>query len=92
MPSPLASLINRLLPQMRYPYLFLILAGLFLIDLVVPDPIPLVDEILLAVLTFFAATFATRQETDPEPRDITPKEEDPPILNSGENSRPGDDG
>ncbi len=61
---------------MRYPYLFLVLGALFLVDLVVPDPIPLVDEILLAVLTFIAATFATRREEDPEPRDITPQEDD----------------
>jgi hypothetical protein len=76
---------------MRYPYLFLILGGLFLVDLVVPDPIPLVDEILLAVLTFIAATFSTRQEEDPEPRDITPPEDDPPVLSSGEDSQPRDD-
>jgi hypothetical protein len=71
---------------MRYPYLFLVLGALFLVDLIVPDPIPLVDEILLAVLTFIAATFTTRRDTDPEPRDITPPEEDKPVLSSGEDS------
>jgi len=91
MPSPLTTLVSRLLPRMRYPYLFLILGGLFLVDLIVPDPIPLVDEILLAVLTFIAATFSTRQEEDPEPRDITPPEDDPPVLSSGEDSQPRDD-
>jgi hypothetical protein len=91
MPSPLTTLVNRLLPGMRYPYLFLILGALFMVDLVVPDPIPLVDEILLAVLAFIAATFTTRQEERPEPRDITPPEDDPRALNSGEDSRPRDD-
>lgn len=90
MPSPLTTLVSRLLPRMRYPYLFLILGGLFLVDLVIPDPIPLVDEILLAVLTFIAATFSTRQEEDPEPRDITPPEDDPRVLSSGEDSQPRD--
>lgn len=90
--SPLTTLVNRLLPRMRYPYLFLVLGALFLVDLVVPDPIPLVDEILLAVLTFIAATFTTRKDTDPEPRDITPPEDDPPILSSGEGSPQGGDG
>ena len=90
--SPLTTLLNRLLSRMRYPYLFLILGALFLVDLVVPDPIPLVDEILLAVLTFIAATFTTRDNADPEPRDITPPEEDPRVLSSGEDSRPADDG
>ena len=89
--SPLTALINRLLPRMRYPHLFLVLGLLFLIDLVFPDPIPLVDEIVLAVLTFLAATFTKRRDTDPEPRDITPAEEERPFLSSGENPRtPGD--
>ena len=92
MPSPLTTLVNRFLPRMRYPYLFLILGGLFLVDLVVPDPIPLVDEILLAVLTFIAATFSTRREEDLEPRDITPPEDDPRVLSSGDDSQPRDDG
>jgi hypothetical protein len=89
--SPLSTLVNRLLPRLRYPYLFLILGALFLVDLVVPDPIPLVDEILLAVLTFVAATFTTRKDTDPEPRDITPPEDADPLLSSGEDSPSGGD-
>lgn len=92
MPSPLTTLVNRLLPRMRYPYLFLVLGALFLVDLVVPDPIPLVDEILLAVLAFIAATFTTRREENPEPRDITPTEDSPPELSPGESSQPRDDG
>lgn len=91
MPSPMTNLVNRLLPRMRYPYLFLALGALFLVDLVVPDPIPLVDEILLAILTFIAATFTARRDEDPEPRDITPPEDDPRVLNSGEDSQPRDD-
>jgi hypothetical protein len=87
MPSPLTSLVNRLLPRMRYPYLFLILGALFLVDLVFPDPIPLVDEILLAVLTFIAATFTTRREAGAEPRDITPPGDNPRALNSGDDSQ-----
>jgi hypothetical protein len=77
---------------MRYPYLFLILGLLFLIDLVLPDPIPLIDEILLAVLTFIAASFTTRGEADPEPRDVTPPDDDPSALSPGADSRPKDDG
>lgn len=90
--SPLTALVNRLLPRLRYPYVFLILGALFLVDLVVPDPIPLVDEVLLAVLAFIAATFTTRGESEPEPRDITPPEEDPRVLSSEADSRPTDDG
>ena len=44
--SPLAALIDKLIPGIRYPWLFAILAGLFAIDLVVPDPVPLLDEVV----------------------------------------------
>jgi hypothetical protein len=83
-PSPTTTLISRLLPRLRYPYLFLVLGGLFLVDLIVPDPIPLVDELLLAVLTFIAATFTTRRDDRPEPRDVTPPDDEGGGLSSGE--------
>lgn len=85
--SPLAALIQRFLPRLRYPYLFLILGGLFLVDLVIPDPIPLIDEVMLAMLTFLAATLTTRKDDVPPPRDITPPDPDD-RLNAGD--RPQD--
>lgn len=77
--SPLTAFVQRLLPRMRYPYLFLILGGLFLIDLVIPDPIPLVDELLLAILTFVAATLTTRRDDVRTPIDVTPPDADPDV-------------
>jgi hypothetical protein len=88
--SPLTALVYRLLPRLRYPYLFLILGGLFLVDLVIPDPIPLVDEVLLALLTFLVATFTTRRETPPAPRDVTPPDDDGGELVPGEIRSPED--
>ena len=82
--SPLAALIDKLIPGIRYPWLFAILTGLFAIDLVVPDPVPLLDEVMLAVLTFLVASWRTRQDDErPPPRDITPPENDPPSLRGG---------
>jgi hypothetical protein len=89
-PSPTTTLISRLLPRLRYPYLFLVLGGLFLVDLIVPDPIPLVDELLLAVLTFIAASFTSRREDRPEPRDVTPPDTEEESLGSGEDSQTRD--
>jgi len=78
--SPVTSLLGRLLPRLRFPHLFAILAGLLVLDLLVPDPIPLVDELTLAVLTFLIGSWRTRREPQPPPRDVTPPEEPPPSL------------
>jgi hypothetical protein len=88
--SPLTALVYRLLPRLRYPYLFLIMGILFLVDLIVPDPIPLVDEVLLALLTFLVATFTTRREPPPPPRDVTPPDDDGGQLDPGEVNLPKD--
>jgi hypothetical protein len=37
--------------RLRFPKLFLLVAGLFALDLVIPDVIPLIDEILLGLTT-----------------------------------------
>jgi hypothetical protein len=59
----------QLIPQMvlrfaaglRFRDLFLLALGLFLIDLVVPDAIPFIDEILLGLLTLLTACLRTRK-------------------------------
>lgn len=43
--------VRRFAGGLRFPVLFAIAAALFLIDLIVPDVIPLADEILLALIT-----------------------------------------
>jgi len=78
----MTPLLGRLLPRLRFPQLFVILAGLLVLDLLLPDPIPLVDELTLAVLTFLIGSWRTRREQQPEPRDVTPPEELPPSLPS----------
>lgn len=89
--SPVAALVNKLIPGIRHPWLFAILAGLFALDFVIPDPVPFLDEVVLAVLTFLVASWRTRQEDErPPPRDITPPDEDSPSLPEGR-MEPGDD-
>jgi len=75
-PSPVVAFINRWLPGLRFPWLFAILAGLLALDLVVPDPIPFIDEAVLTVLTILAASWRSGSDDErPPPRDITPPEE-----------------
>jgi len=76
----MTPLLGRLLPRLRFPQLFAILAGLLVLDLLLPDPIPLVDELTLAVLTFLIGSWRTRREPQPPPRDVTPKDEGRPSL------------
>ena len=45
----------RFLNGLRSWQLFVLTAALFVLDLVIPDPIPFLDEALLAVLTYALA-------------------------------------
>ncbi|MEJ2694759.1 MAG: hypothetical protein P8166_17480 [Candidatus Thiodiazotropha sp.] len=49
---------------MRFRQLFLLVATLFLIDLLVPDFIPLVDELLLGLLTLLLAAWKKERRGD----------------------------
>ena len=58
------SAIGRLLQHLnlRFPALFLLLGGLTLIDVVVPDMIPFIDEIGLALLTMLFGMWKNRKD------------------------------
>jgi len=47
---------------LRYPTLFKLTAALFAINLLVPDPLPLVDELVLGLIT---AILASRKNQQP---------------------------
>lgn len=55
MPSPLLAPMMRWLSRLSYPKLFLLAAGLFVVNLFFPDPLPFVDEILLGIGTLLLA-------------------------------------
>jgi len=55
----LTRLLRRL--NLRFPTLFALFALLTLLDLVLPDPLPLVDEIGLALLTLLLALWRERR-------------------------------
>lgn len=58
------------LARLRYRTLFIVVAGLLAVDLVVPDLIPFVDEILLAIVTIVLSRL--RKPEDEDVIDITP--------------------
>ncbi len=65
----MAQLIPRVIMQfaagLRFPQLFLLALGLFLVDVLVPDFIPFADEIILGLVTLIAASLRKRT---PPPR------------------------
>ena len=62
MPNPLLSPVMRFLGRLSYPRLFALTAALFVADIVVPDVIPLVDEILLGLGTLLLANWKRRRD------------------------------
>ena len=56
-------MLTRLLARLnlRFPVLFLLLAGVTAVDLVVPDFLPFVDEIFLALLTAIFGLWRNRR-------------------------------
>lgn len=48
--------------RLRFPWLFALTAGLFLLDLIVPDAIPLADEFLLGLATLLLGSWRKRRQ------------------------------
>ena len=61
MATLLSNTLLRFAANLRVPTLVAIAAGLFLLDLVVPDLIPLADELLLGLLTLLLANVKRRR-------------------------------
>ena len=69
------ALIGRFAARLRFPQLFLFTAALFGLDLLIPDLIPFVDEVLLGLLTLLLGSWK-RESGDVETVDTGEK---PPI-------------
>lgn len=65
MASPLLAPAMRFLGRLSYPRLFMLAAALFAIDVVIPDVIPLADEILLGLGTLLLANWKKRKDPGP---------------------------
>ena len=51
----IGPIVTRFASRLRYPTLFKLVAGLFIVDLFLPDFVPFLDEILLALGTLMLA-------------------------------------
>lgn len=69
MANPLLAPVLAWLGRLKYPQLFAIAATLFAVDLVVPDIVPFIDEIMFALITLlFGSWKKRREERVPAPR------------------------
>ena len=55
------NLLLRFASRLRFPWLFALTAGLFLLDLVVPDPWPFTDELLLGLVALLFGAWRKRR-------------------------------
>lgn len=62
MASPLLLPLLEWARRLRFPVLFKITAALFAISLLLPDPIPMLDEILLGLGTLLLANWKNRKQ------------------------------
>jgi hypothetical protein len=62
MPNPLIAPVAAWAGRLRFPRLLLITGALWATTLVVPDPIPLLDEIVLTFATLTLASFKRRRQ------------------------------
>lgn len=76
-PASSPGKVGQMLGGLSTRTLMFIAGGLFLLDLAVMDPIPFLDEILLAGLTILLARWSSRR-IEPEPQAQAPK---PPPKN-----------
>ena len=59
--NPVVKWATRFAERLRFPHLFLLTAGLFLLDLLIPDVIPFADEILLGLGTLLLGNLRKRK-------------------------------
>lgn len=81
MPTPLGKeerqgILRRYFSSLRFPQLFLLLAALFAVDVITPDPILLLDEAILGVLAVMLGMWRNRDDAEPEMKNVTPKSSD----------------
>ncbi|MCU7843730.1 MAG: hypothetical protein KZQ93_07795 [Candidatus Thiodiazotropha sp. (ex Monitilora ramsayi)] len=63
---PLISRILKFAEKLRFRQLFLVTLGLFVFDLLIPDMIPFIDELLLGLLALLLGVWRKKQPDKPQ--------------------------
>ncbi|MCC8539636.1 DUF6116 family protein [Xanthomonas codiaei] len=67
MRNPLTTRALEWAGKLRYPTLFKLVVVLFAVDLLLPDPLPFLDELLFGLTTLLLANWKTRKAPLPAP-------------------------
>ena len=81
--NPLVSLLTAFLLRLRFPYLFAIALGLFVLNLIVPDPIPFLDELMLGLLAAVLASLRTGRQSRAAPQATAQDPPEDPVHKGG---------
>jgi hypothetical protein len=68
------ALALRYLSRLRFPTLFALAAALLAVNLIFPDPVPMLDELLLATLTVALGLWRKRGQPETDARTPEPPE------------------
>lgn len=64
MRTPVSTIVTKSAGRLRFPGLLALTAFLFVATLLIPDPIPFIDEILLGLTTLLLSRLRTRKKPD----------------------------
>jgi len=70
----IGSLVTRFASGLRFPVLFALVGGLFLVDVLVPDLVPFFDEVMLALGTLLLGSLRKRRGGEVTP--AAPEDQD----------------
>ena len=63
----MAGIFVRWASRLRFPYLFLLTAILFVLNLVIPDALPLADELIMGLVAVLLASLRKKPSNEQEP-------------------------
>lgn len=70
------GVLQRFFSRLRFPQIFALLVGLFVLDFFLLDPLPFVDEAIIALLALLLGLWKEREEPEtvgkPPEKNITP--------------------
>jgi hypothetical protein len=74
MPNSFTAPIFAFASRLRFPTLFMVTLALFILDVLIPDFIPLADELLLGLGALLLSHWKNGKELEPKPPiDVTPQ-------------------